>query len=1044
MPATTELKSVLVIGSGPIVIGQACEFDYSGTQACLALKEAGYRVILINANPASVMTDSPISDAVYLQPLTVEWVVDVIQREKPDAILPTMAGQTGLNMAMALHHQGLLAKYGLTIIGAWPGSIELADDRQCFKRLVHQLGLSTPRSIAADTMAQAEQALENWRLPLIIRPCYTLGGYGGGVAYTPKQFRSICAKALQASTSGKIQIEQCMNGHKEFELELIRDRQDNVIVVCSMENLDPVGVHTGDSVTVAPAQTLTDPEYQAMRKAAIAIMRKVEVDTGGANIQFAVNPENGELSVIEMNPRVSRSSALASKATGYPIARVAALLAVGHTLDELTNELTGSQIPAAFEPVQDYVTTKIPCFNDDKFPTVCQRLGSSMRSIGEIMALGRCFQESLQKALMALELEPSERRYQTVFDLTARPYRLLTVMDAFRQGRTLAWIHQQSGIDCWFLAQIEELIACEKRLIHSNLQCLDRPKLKHLKRLGFSDGRLAEILNTDPSRIRQRRRQLGIKPGLNIVDTCAGEFDAATDYIYTTYGAGPHSPASTHNRKLLLLGSGPNRVGQGIEFDYCCVRATRALRQLGFETVMINCNPETVSTDYNTADRLYFEPVVAERVLDIIEHEKPWGVIIQFGGQTSLKLADILQRHDVLVLGSNAHTVRLTENRHEFQLLLQRLAIAQPANKVVHNRTDALSAAHTIGLPVILRPSYVLSGQGMQIVHNDKQLTETLRQITIDSEHPLLVERFLDNAIELEADAVSDGNDAVICGLMEHVEPAGVHSGDSACVLPTLTVSDELVGLIKSKIKTLIENLGHVGLVNVQLAVWQGRIYMLELNPRASRTVPFVCKATGIPWVDIAIRCLLGESLQAQAMKEPTMERCYVKEAILPFDKLSGQSPRLGPQMQATGEVMGQSDHWADAYKKAQLAAGFYWPQAGSGQSVCLCQPKPEENWQAFVNQLESQGFQVYQCHVKDKILSGLSFLCPTLDKQLVLSLLDNGSISWVIDITSHNEDKDDEILQQAILKRVYYTTTRRATRLTLASIAYEPAPELI
>ena len=953
MPKRTDLRSILIIGAGPIVIGQACEFDYSGAQACKALREEGYRVILVNSNPATIMTDPEMADATYIEPITWQVVEKIIAKEHPDAILPTMGGQTALNCALDLHKHGVLAKYGVEMIGANERAIEKAEDRLKFKDAMTKIGLASARSGIAHTM---DEALEVQRriavetggtgFPMVIRPSFTLGGTGGGIAYNPEEFEEICKRGIDLSPTNELLIEESLIGWKEFEMEVVRDKADNCIIVCSIENLDPMGVHTGDSITVAPAQTLTDKEYQLMRNASIAILREIGVDTGGSNVQFAVNPANGRLIVIEMNPRVSRSSALASKATGFPIAKVAAKLAVGYTLDELRNDITGGATPASFEPSIDYVVTKIPRFAFEKFPAADPHLTTQMKSVGEVMAIGRTFQESFQKALRGLETgidglsERSSDRDEIIDEIgNAGPERFLFLADAFRIGMTLDEIHEETAIDPWFLAQIEELVAVEQQVAARELAGLSAAELRYLKQKGFSDRRLAKLLKTHQHAVRERRHALGVRPVYKRVDTCAAEFATQTAYMYSAYETadGECEAAPTARRKIMVLGGGPNRIGQGIEFDYCCVHAALALREDGYETIMVNCNPETVSTDYDTSDRLYFEPVTLEDVLEIVDKEKPDGVIVQYGGQTPLKLALDLERAGVPIIGTSPDSIDIAEDRERFQKLLQQLGLRQPPNRTARTEELALELAQEIGYPLVVRPSYVLGGRAMEIVHGDKDLQRYMREaVRVSEKSPVLLDRFLDDAIEVDVDCISDGTEVMIGGIMEHVEAAGIHSGDSACSLPPYTLSAALQDEMRRQTAAMARALGVIGLMNVQFAI-QGEgadavVYVLEVNPRASRTVPYVSKATGQQLAKIAARCMAGQTLASQSgVRGEVVPRYFsIKEAVFPFNKFPGVDPILGPEMRSTGEVMGVGRTFGEAMLKSQLGAGSRLPAKGT------------------------------------------------------------------------------------------------------------------
>jgi carbamoyl-phosphate synthase large subunit len=953
MPKRTDIQSILIIGAGPIIIGQACEFDYSGAQACKALREEGYRVILVNSNPATIMTDPGMADATYIEPITWQVVEKIIAKEKPDAVLPTMGGQTALNCALDLHKHGVLAKYGVEMIGANEKAIEKAEDRLKFKDAMTGIGLQSAKSGIAHSWEEAQtvqrriaQDIGGTGFPVVIRPSFTLGGTGGGIAYNPEEFETICKRGLDLSPTNELLIEESLIGWKEYEMEVVRDRADNCIIVCSIENLDPMGIHTGDSITVAPAQTLTDKEYQLLRNASIAILREIGVDTGGSNVQFSIDPKTGRMIVIEMNPRVSRSSALASKATGFPIAKVAAKLAVGYTLDELRNDITGGATPASFEPSIDYVVTKIPRFAFEKFREADSRLTTQMKSVGEVMAMGRTFQESFQKALRGLEtgidgLTPrSSDRDEVIEEIgTAGPERILFLADAFRLGMTLDEVFDETAVDPWFLAQIEQLVQIEQSLQAQSLDALDAQALRGLKKKGFSDKRLATLLGTHQHAVRERRHALSIRPVYKRVDTCAAEFATQTAYMYSSYDEECEAEP-THKKKIMVLGGGPNRIGQGIEFDYCCVHAALAMREDGYETIMVNCNPETVSTDYDTSDRLYFEPVTLEDVLEVVHKEKPVGVIVQYGGQTPLKLALDLERAGVPIIGTSPDSIDIAEDRERFQKLLHQLGLKQPPNRTARTEEAALQLAQEIGYPLVVRPSYVLGGRAMEIVHGDKDLERYMREaVRVSEKSPVLLDRFLDDAIEVDVDCISDGSEVMIGGIMEHIEQAGVHSGDSACSLPPYSLSPKLQDELRRQTQLMAQALKVVGLMNVQFAI-QGEgdeavVYVLEVNPRASRTVPYVSKATGQPLAKIAARCMAGMSLAQQRKQygikgEVIPPYFSVKEAVFPFNKFPGVDPILGPEMRSTGEVMGVGSTFGEAMLKSQLGAGSRLPAKGT------------------------------------------------------------------------------------------------------------------
>ncbi|MBC3935886.1 carbamoyl-phosphate synthase large subunit [Undibacterium sp. CY7W] len=941
MPKRTDIKSILIIGAGPIIIGQACEFDYSGAQACKALREEGYRVILVNSNPATIMTDPEMADVTYIEPITWQVVERIIAKEKPDAILPTMGGQTALNCALDLHRHGVLVKYGCELIGASPEAIDKAEDRSKFKEAMTKIGLGSARSGVAHSMEEAWTVQKDVGFPVIIRPSFTMGGTGGGIAYNSEEFETICKRGLEASPTNELLIEESLIGWKEYEMEVVRDKADNCIIVCSIENLDPMGVHTGDSITVAPAQTLTDKEYQIMRNASLAVLREIGVDTGGSNVQFSVNPADGRMIVIEMNPRVSRSSALASKATGFPIAKIAAKLAVGFTLDELRNEITGGATPASFEPSIDYVVTKIPRFAFEKFPAADNRLTTQMKSVGEVMAIGRTFQESFQKALRGLEVgvdgmnEKTQDRELLEKELgEPGPDRIWYVGDAFAQGFTLEEVHQLTHIDPWFLIQIKDIVDIELWLDEQTLDSIDQTMMLKLKQKGFSDRRLAKLLKTTDTAIREKRRALNVRPVYKRVDTCAGEFATNTAYMYSTYEEECESNP-TDKKKIMVLGGGPNRIGQGIEFDYCCVHAAFAMREDGYETIMVNCNPETVSTDYDTSDRLYFEPLTLEDVLEIVDKEKPVGVIVQYGGQTPLKLALDLEANGVPIVGTSPDMIDAAEDRERFQKMLQELGLRQPPNRTARTETEALALAQEIGYPLVVRPSYVLGGRAMEIVHEQRDLERYMREaVKVSHDSPVLLDRFLNDAIEVDVDCLSDGERTFIGGVMEHIEQAGVHSGDSACSLPPYSLSQETIAELKRQTSLMAKGLNVVGLMNVQFAIQQkdGQdvVFVLEVNPRASRTVPYVSKATGLQLAKIAARCMVGQSLDSQGIGAEVVPPYFsVKEAVFPFVKFPGVDTILGPEMKSTGEVMGVGKTFGEAFVKSQLGAGVKLPTSG-------------------------------------------------------------------------------------------------------------------
>ncbi len=965
MPRRSDIESILIIGAGPIIIGQACEFDYSGAQAVKALREEGYKVVLVNSNPATIMTDPELADVTYIEPITWPMVAKIIERERPDALLPTMGGQTALNCALDLAREGVLSKFDVELIGASKKAIDKAEDREKFKDAMTRIGLGSARSSIAHSIEEAHRAQAQVGFPCIIRPSFTLGGTGGGIAYNKDEFDEICKRGLAMSPTHELLIEESLLGWKEFEMEVVRDRKDNCIIVCSIENLDPMGVHTGDSITVAPAQTLTDKEYQILRDASIAVLREIGVDTGGSNVQFAINPADGRMIVIEMNPRVSRSSALASKATGFPIARVAAKLAVGYTLDELANEITGGATPASFEPTIDYVVTKVPRFAFEKFKQADDRLTTQMKSVGEVMAIGRTFQESLQKALRGLEVGVDGFNLKSVDpekigDELAYPRaeRLWYVADAFGIGMSVDELYGYTKIDRWFLAQIEEIVKLELAVEKRRLDALSRDELRELKRRGFSDRRLAYLLKTTEAAVRARRHELGVRPVYKRVDTCAAEFATRTAYLYSTY-EDECEAEPTDRRKVMVLGGGPNRIGQGIEFDYCCVHAAMALKEDGFETIMVNCNPETVSTDFDTSDRLYFEPLTLEDVLEIVHVEKPWGVIVQFGGQTPLKLARDLEKNGVPIIGTSPDMIDMAEDRERFQQMLERLGLKQPPNRTARTEAEAIAAAEAIGYPLVVRPSYVLGGRAMEIVHEPRDLERYMKEaVKVSNDSPVLLDRFLNDAIEVDVDAVCDGERVVIGGIMEHIEQAGVHSGDSACSLPPYSLSPGLQDELRRQTLAMAKALSVVGLMNVQFAIQDGVVYVLEVNPRASRTVPYVSKATGRPLAKIAARCMAGRTLASQGVDGEIVPPYFsVKEAVFPFIKFPGVDTILGPEMKSTGEVMGVGDTFGEAFVKSQLAAGVRLPTGGRVFVSLKNSDKPRAIETARI--LHDLGFQV-------------------------------------------------------------------------------------
>ncbi|MFO0233847.1 MAG: carbamoyl-phosphate synthase large subunit [Burkholderiales bacterium] len=1043
MPKRTDLKSILIIGAGPIVIGQACEFDYSGAQACKALRQEGFKVILVNSNPATIMTDPETADVTYIEPITWQVVEKIIAREKPDAILPTMGGQTALNCALDLHRHGVLEKHGVELIGASPQAIDKAEDRLKFKEAMTKIGLGSARSGIAHSLEEAWAVQKTLGFPAIIRPSFTLGGTGGGIAYNAEEFETICKRGLEASPTSELLIEESLIGWKEFEMEVVRDRRDNCIIVCSIENLDPMGIHTGDSITIAPAQTLSDKEYQLMRDASIAILREIGVDTGGSNVQFAIDPKTGRMIVIEMNPRVSRSSALASKATGFPIAKVAAKLAVGYTLDELRNEITGGATPASFEPSIDYVVTKVPRFAFEKFPQADSHLTTQMKSVGEVMAIGRTFQESFQKALRGLAVGVDGLNQKTTDRETIEeelgepgPERIWYVGDAFAQGFTLDEVHALTHIDPWFLAQIEEIVRIELEVEKRTIGDLDAETLRFLKKKGFSDRRLAYLLDVTEAEIRKLRHKLGVRPVYKRVDTCAAEFATTTAYMYSTY-EDECEAAPTDRKKIIVLGGGPNRIGQGIEFDYCCVHAAFALKESGYETIMVNCNPETVSTDYDTSDRLYFEPLTLEDVLEIVDKEKPVGVIVQYGGQTPLKLAKPLEAAGVPIIGTSPESIDIAEDRERFQKLLVKLNLRQPPNRTARTEVEALALAQEIGYPLVVRPSYVLGGRAMEIVHEQRDLERYMREaVKVSNDSPVLLDRFLNDAIEVDVDCICDGEAVLIGGVMEHIEQAGVHSGDSACSLPPYSLSAELIGELKRQTELMARALKVVGLMNVQFAIQHdaagaATVFVLEVNPRASRTVPYVSKATGIPLAKVAARCMVGETLAAQGVTKEIVPPYYsVKEAVFPFVKFPGVDTILGPEMKSTGEVMGVGYTFGEAFVKSQLGAGVKLPTGGTAFISVKASDRPRAV--ECARGLNELGFRLVATRGTGAAIAAAGLPVTPVHKiqegrPNVVDMMKNGEISMVINSVEEKRSAiaDSRALRTtALAQRITYYTT--------------------
>ena len=1089
MPKRTDLKSILIIGAGPIVIGQACEFDYSGAQACKALRQEGYKVILVNSNPATIMTDPEMADVTYIEPITWQVLERIIEKERPDAILPTMGGQTALNCALDLHNQGVLDKYGVELIGARPAAIEKAEDRQKFKQAMESIGLGSARSAIAHSMDEAWAAQREIGFPVIIRPSFTLGGTGGGIAYNAEEFETICKAGLELSPTNELLIEESLIGWKEFEMEVVRDHQDNCIIVCSIENLDPMGVHTGDSITVAPAQTLTDKEYQLMRNASIAVLREIGVDTGGSNVQFAIHPQTGRMIVIEMNPRVSRSSALASKATGFPIAKVAAKLAVGYTLDELKNEITGGATPASFEPTIDYVVVKIPRFAFEKFPQADNRLSTQMKSVGEVMAIGRTFQQALQKAMRGLEigvdgLNQMTTDRQVIEKELGEPgsERIWYVGDAFAQGFTLEEVHQLTKIDPWFLAEVKEIVDIELQLDTMTLGDLDAETLRTLKQKGFSDRRLGYLLESTEHEIRRLRHRLGVRPVYKRVDTCAAEFATQTAYLYSTY-EDECEAAPTDRKKVIVLGGGPNRIGQGIEFDYCCVHASFALRDDGFETIMVNCNPETVSTDYDTSDRLYFEPVTLEDVLEIVELEKPVGVIGQYGGQTPLKLARALEAAGVPIIGTSPDSIDIAEDRERFQKLLNRLGLLQPPNRTARTDAEAITMANEIGYPLVVRPSYVLGGRAMEIVHEQRDLERYMREaVKVSNDSPVLLDRFLNDAIEVDVDCLCDGERVVIGGVMEHIEQAGVHSGDSACSLPPWSLSSALVEEIKRQTVLMAKALKVNGLMNVQFAIQKvedeipvasatptgqgtaagaapadtivdgNHVYVLEVNPRASRTVPFVSKATGVQLAKVAARCMAGRTLAEQGVTAEVVPDYFsIKEAVFPFSKFQGVDTILGPEMKSTGEVMGVDYSFGAAFIKSQVGGGVRMPTGGTAFISVKLIDRPKAIRAARI--LHDMGFRLVATRGTASAIAEAGLPVTPVNKVQegrpnVVDILKNGEISLLINSVEERRSAISDsraIRTTALAQRVTFYTTIASALAAVEGMQLESkgAPEV-
>ncbi|TDR22376.1 carbamoyl-phosphate synthase large subunit [Marinicella litoralis] len=1055
MGKRTDIKSILVVGAGPIVIGQACEFDYSGTQACKALKDEGYRVILVNSNPATIMTDPETADSIYIQPINWKTVASIIERERPDALLPTMGGQTALNCSLDLVSQGVLEQYGVEMIGASREAIDMAEDREQFRVAMEEIGLECARSFIVHNMDEARVAQKDIGYPVIIRPSFTMGGTGGGIAYNLEEFEDITAEGLKLSPTTEVLLEESLLGWKEYEMEVVRDKADNCIIICSIENLDPMGVHTGDSITVAPSQTLTDKEYQVMRDASLAVLRKIGVETGGSNVQFSVNPADGRMIVIEMNPRVSRSSALASKATGFPIAKVAAKLAVGYTLDELQNEITGGATPASFEPTIDYVVTKIPRFAFEKFNNSVDRLSTQMKSVGEVMAIGRTFNESFQKALRGLEtgkngLDPivSQQDLDDGFDLIKEirepsSERIFYVADAFRHGFDLAKVHQISKIDLWFLAHIERLVKLENALAESQLNELNEKQIKQLKREGFSDARMAELLGCSEQQFSQKRTEFGIKPVYKRVDSCAAEFDAPTAYFYSTYEQECESNP-TDKDKIMILGGGPNRIGQGIEFDYCCVHAALALKEEGFETIMVNCNPETVSTDYDTSDRLYFESLTLEDVLAIVEVEKPKGVIVQYGGQTPLNLAEKLANAGVPIIGSSPECIAKAEDREQFKTMLDTLGLKQPPNGTVTAPDQAEAVADRIGFPLVVRPSFVLGGRAMEVVHTQKDLMRYMTEaVQVSNDSPVLLDRFLDHAIEVDVDIICDGQDVMVGGIMEHIEQAGVHSGDSSCCIPPFTLSKEVQLELARQCKLMAKELNVIGLMNTQFAIQGEDIYILEVNPRASRTVPFVSKATGLPLAKIAAKCMAGISLKEQNIEERLeLDHYSIKEPVFPFVKFPGVDPILGPEMRSTGEVMGSGKSFGSAVASSRLGAGVHMPR--EGKAFVSVREADKEKLIPLAKQLRALNFELVATHGTCQLLRKEGLFCESVNKVIegrphIVDKIKSKEIDFIINTTEGAQAIADSasIRKEALKHNINYSTTIAGAAATIAAYDY-------
>lgn len=1057
MPKRTDIESVLIIGAGPIVIGQACEFDYSGAQACKALREEGYRVILVNSNPATIMTDPEMADATYIEPINWQTVARIIEKERPTVLLPTMGGQTALNCALDLDREGVLEKYNVEMIGAKKEAIDMAEDRQKFKVAMEEIGLDMPRAAIAHSLEEAYQVQAQVGFPTVIRPSFTMGGSGGGIAYNKEEFEEICKRGLDLSPVSELLVEESVLGWKEYEMEVVRDTNDNCIIICSIENLDPMGIHTGDSITVAPAQTLTDKEYQRMRDESLAVLRKIGVETGGSNVQWAINPVDGRMTIIEMNPRVSRSSALASKATGFPIAKIAAKLAIGYTLDELQNDITSGATPASFEPSIDYVVTKIPRFTFEKFPDADNHLTTQMKSVGEVMAIGRTFQESLQKALRGLETgmdgftevieasTPDEEVDDLIKQelIQAGPDRLWYVAEAFRQGYSMDDLFDLTKIDPWFLVQIEDLIKTEESLRGTVLTSITKDQMYRLKRKGFSDSRLASVMSVSEDHVRKHRHSLEIHPVYKRVDTCAAEFSTSTAYMYSTYEEECEANV-TDKEKIVVLGGGPNRIGQGIEFDYCCVHAAFAMRDDGYETIMINCNPETVSTDYDTSDRLYFEPLTLEDVLEVLLLEKPKGVIVQYGGQTPLKLARALEAAGVPIIGTSPDAIDLAEDRERFQQLVNSLGLKQPPNRLAKSEGEAVKNAAEIGYPLVVRPSYVLGGRAMEIVYSEKDLMRYMNEaFKVSNDAPVLLDHFLDNAIEVDVDAICDGKDVLIGSIMEHIEQAGVHSGDSACSLPPYSLSPEILNGLREQTRQLALGLNVIGLMNIQFAIQDDVIYLIEVNPRASRTVPFVSKAIGRPLAKVAARCMAGVSLVEQGMTEEIIPDYFsVKEAVFPFVKFPGVDPLLGPEMKSTGEVMGIGLTFGEAFAKAQAGAGADLPT--KGKVFISVKERDRASAVELGRDLTAQGFELVATRGTGRLFVDAGVECQMINKVYegrphIVDMIKNDEIALIVNTTEGKKAIKDSftIRSSALQHKVSYTTTMAGARATGQAIKH-------